>query len=186
MAIHSPRKLTYQDFERIPEDGLRHEILDGVHVVSPAPSLRHQWVSRGVFRALDSFVAARGLGEVFFAPFDVVLSDHDVVEPDLLFISRERLAILTEANVQGAPDLLVEVLSPGTRRRDLGQKLVRYEKLGVLEYWVVDPKTETALIFRKTGDSFAPPLRLAAEAGDRLATPLLPGFGLPLREVFGR
>jgi Uma2 family endonuclease len=186
MAIHSPRKLTYQDFEKIPEDGRRHEILDGVHVVSPSPSRDHQRVAFRLARKLADFVDANRLGEVFMAPFDVVLSDHDIVEPDLLFLSSQRANRLTEANVQGAPDLAVEVLSPSTRRRDLGKKLVRYEKLGVSEYWVLDPKAETALVYARADAGYLPPLRLSAEARDRLTTPLLPGFDLPLRDVFER
>jgi Uma2 family endonuclease len=185
MAVHSPRKLTYQDFEKLPEDGLRHEILDGVHVVSPSPATAHQRVSFHLTLGLGGFVKAHRLGEVFSAPFDIVLSNHDVVVPDLVFISASRAAILTEKNAQGAPDLVIEILSPSSRRRDLGQKLVGYEKLGVAEYWVFDPKSRTALLYRKTGDAFAPPLGLSAEAGDRLTTPLLPGFELPLVEVFG-
>jgi Uma2 family endonuclease len=185
MAVHSPRKLTYQDFEKIPEDDLRHEILDGVHIVSPSPATAHQRVSLNLTLALAGFVRAHQLGEVFQAPYDIVLSNHDIVVPDLVFVSASRAAIITEKNAQGAPDLVVEILSPSSRRRDLGKKLVRYEILGVAEYWVVDPKAETILVYRQGGEAFAPPLHLSAEAGDRLTTPLLPGFDLPLGEVFG-
>jgi Uma2 family endonuclease len=184
MAVHSPqRKLTYEDFVRIPEDGRRHEILDGAHVVSPAPSRIHQRIVVRLVTILEGFVEPRGLGEVYVAPFDVVLSRHDVVEPDVLFLSASRAAILTDANVQGAPDLAVEILSPGTRRRDLGEKRARYELLGVLEYWIVDPKAASVLVFRREGEGFLPPVLLTAEADDRLWTPLLPGLEISLREV---
>ena len=186
MAIHSPRKLTYEDFARIPEDGQRHEILDGVHVVSPAPGRRHQRVSSRLSARLETFVEKKGLGEVYPAPFDVRLSEHDVLEPDLLFISSGRIEILTEDHVLGAPDLAIEILSPSSRRRDLGKKLARYEKLGVLEYWVLDPIEDTVLIFRREDESFLPPIHLAAEQGDRLSTPLHPGLESSLREVFKR
>ena len=187
MAIHSPqRKLTYQDFEQIPEDGQRHEILDGVHVVSPSPNALHQIVFGAAFVKLYVFVMEHGLGRVLSAPFDVVLSEHDIVEPDILFISSSRAEILTESHVQGAPDLVVEILSPSTRRRDLGKKLVRYDELGVQEYWVLEPEASTVLIFRREGDGFLSPILLSAEADDRLATPLLPGLEISLRAVFKR
>jgi len=186
MAIHSPRKLTYEDFVRIPEDGRRHEILDGAHVVSPAPTLDHQRVARRLCTRLDVFCEATGVGEVFPAPSDVVMSKHDIVEPDLLFVSTARRAILGEAYVQGAPDLAVEVLSPSTRRRDLGRKRVRYEACGVQEYWTLDPKTATAQVLRREGEGFLPPVVLSARNDDRLMTPLLPGLEISLREVFGR
>lgn len=184
MAVHSPRKLTYEDFEKIPEDGSRHEILDGAHVVTPAPTPFHQSVSSATFVALYTLVRERRLGKVFYAPLDVVLSDHDIVEPDILFISAARVGILTDKNAQGAPDLIVEILSPRTRHRDLGEKRACYELLGVLEYWVLDPDTATALLFRRHGDGFLPPIRLSAEADERLTTPLLRGLEIPLREVF--
>jgi Uma2 family endonuclease len=188
MAVHSPiRKLTYEDFERFPEDDrLRHEILDGVHVVSPSPTIRHQRLSKRVFRKLDSFVEAQGLGEIFYAPMDVLLSRHDIVEPDLFFIAGDRDGIVTEKNVQGAPDLVVEILSPGTRKRDLVDKRERYEALGVQEYWVFDPDRHTVAAFRREGEHFGPPLRLSAAADERLTTPLLPGLEIRLRDLFAR
>src|SRR5436305_9026054 len=132
------RKLTYDDYVLIPDDGKRHEILDGEHYVSPSPSLGHQRLVARLFRWLDGFVHPRELGEVLFAPLDVLLSWKDVVQPDLLFISRERAEISTEKNVQGAPDLVIEVLSKSTWNLDQDVKLQRYERFGVREYWLVD------------------------------------------------
>jgi Uma2 family endonuclease len=187
MAVHSPtRKLTYEDFARIPEDRQRHEILDGVHVVSPAPTVPHQDLVFAVARKVADFAEVRGLGKVYVAPLDVVLAEHDIVEPDVLFIASSRSSIVGHANVQGAPDLVVEVLSPKTRRRDLGQKRARYEKLGVLEYWAFDPDAATAQVFRREGDRFLPPVLLSAENDDKLTTPLLPGLKISLREIFQR
>jgi Uma2 family endonuclease len=187
MAVHSPiHKLTYEDFERIPEDGLRHEILDGVHVVSPSPTLRHQRISGRLHLALGSFVKAHALGEVFYAPADVLLAEHDIVEPDLFFVAQARAGILTEKNVQGAPDLVVEILSPGSRHRDLVVKRERYELLGVQEYWVVDADRDTVAVYRRESDRFRRPLRLSAAADDRLTTPLLPGLEIGLRDLFAR
>lgn len=190
MVVSSaPRKLTYQDFLRFPEDGKRHEILDGVHVVSPSPLLHHQRLSMRLSLEVGNFVQAHALGELFAAPTDVLLSKHDVVEPDLLFVSAARAAILKDKNVQGAPDLVIEILSPSTRRRDLSSKRVRYELLGVREYWVLDGERDTATVFRRAeeGDAhFQPPILLAAEAGDRLTSPLLPGLEIDLRALFAR
>jgi Uma2 family endonuclease len=179
-------KLTYDDLLLFPDDGKRHELLDGEHFVSPSPSLRHQRIVGRMGVALYTFARDRGLGEVFFSPFDVVLTRHDVVEPDLLFVSASRSALLTEANVAGPPDLVIEVLSPWSRRRDEVLKRNRYEGTGVAEYWIVDPEAESVKVLRRPEPTspFARPLLLSRQDGDALATPLLPGFGLPLAELF--
>jgi Uma2 family endonuclease len=122
---------------------------------------------------------------VFFAPVDVVLSRFDVVEPDLLYMSKERKAqIANDANVQGPPELVVEVGSPSTRRRDETLKRALYERAGVSEYWVVDPELDVVRVYRRDGERFARPIELSLEAGDVLTTPLLPGLELPLSEIF--
>lgn len=184
MALHDlrRRKLTYEDYCLIPEDGQRHEILDGEHYVTPAPFLKHQRISIRLSSRLFGFVDGHGLGEVLAAPADVVLSPNDVVQPDILFISRERARIAGEKNVQGAPDLVIEILSKSTRDRDEGPKLERYEILGVTEYWTVDPETRTARIYRRQGEELA----LAAEipTDGALSTPLLPGLEIFLAKIF--
>jgi Uma2 family endonuclease len=121
---------------------------------------------------------------VLFPRFVVVLARHDIVVPDLFFVSTSRDAVLTETHAQGAPDLMVEIVNPDTRQRDLGTKRERYEQLGVLEYWVVDPEAASVLVFRREGEGFLPPRQLWTEAGDSLSTPLLPGLEISLREVF--
>ncbi|HVR96435.1 MAG TPA: Uma2 family endonuclease [Thermoanaerobaculia bacterium] len=178
------RKLTYEDYALIPDDGLRHEILDGEHYVSPVPPLRHQDTAGSLFVELFSFVEVRRMGRVFFGPLDILLSEHDIAQPDLLFISNERSGILKEANVEGAPDLLVEVLSDSTRQIDEGIKWRIYERFGVREYWLVDPKLRRVTIFRHTGKGFGPAETLSAEAGDVLTTPLLPGLEIRVSEIF--
>lgn len=178
------RKLTYEDYLGLPEDGNRHEILDGEHYVTAAPYLRHQGVVVELTSWIAPFVRRHRLGQFYVAPVDVLLSRHDVVQPDLFFLSNERLPLLTEKNVQGAPDLVIEILSPATRRRDEGIKLETYERFGVREYWLVDPERRTVRIYRRTGDSLRKEADLAAAAGDRLATPLLPGLEIPLADIF--
>jgi Uma2 family endonuclease len=181
----SATKLTYEDFVLFPDDGKRHELIDGEHFVTPSPNRRHQWVLQNLTTLLVPFVRERRLGRVFFAPFDVVFTPHDVVEPDLLYISAERSGILTEANVQGAPDLVVEVLSPSGRRQDELLKRDLYERGGVAEYWIVDPEAETLKVFRRGEDGgFGRAQLLTLRDGDALSTPLLPGLEVPLVAVF--
>jgi Uma2 family endonuclease len=178
-------KYTYEDLQTFPEgDGKRYEIIDGDLLVTPSPMTRHQRVLGNFHWWVRSYLEEAPIGEVFFAPFDVVLSDVNVVEPDLLFLSNARLDRLTQKNAQGAPDLVVEVLSESTRRTDAVRKRKLYERVDVLEYWIVDPELETVKVYRKAGDRFARPIELSSEAGDTLTTPLLPGFKAPLAKLF--
>jgi Uma2 family endonuclease len=177
-------KLTYDDFVLFPDDGRRHELIDGEHYVTRSPNLRHQVVLQNLNYLLYGFVRERQLGRVFVAPLDVVFSFHDVGEPDLIFVSNERASILTAANLQGAPDLVVEVLSPSTRRRDELLKRDLYERAGVAEYWLVDPVAETVKVYRRAGDDFARVVLLSAIDGDTIVSPLLPGLEIPLAAVF--
>lgn len=177
-------KLTYDDLALFPDDGMRHELVDGEHFMTPAPGTGHQWVAQNLNRLLDAFVRQGGLGRVYFAPVDVVFTPHDVVEPDLLFVSQARLGVITPANVQGAPDLVVEILSPASRRHDEVRKLALYDRAGVLEYWLVDAEAETVKAFRRRDGYFDRPELLGARNGDVLHTPLLPGLDIPLRAIF--
>ena len=179
-------KLTYDDFVLFPDDGLRHELIDGEHFVTPSPNAKHQQIVLKLgARILTWIEQHRTGGQVFIAPFDVVFSQFDVVEPDLLYMSSERAAaILTSANVRGVPELVVEVGSPSTRRRDETIKRTLYEGAGVSEYWVVDPELDVVRVYRRDGERFARPSELSAEAGDVLRTSLLPGLDLPLTDTF--
>jgi len=177
-------KFTYDDFLNFPDDGRRHEIIDGEHVVTPSPNTKHQTVSMTLSGALTAYLTHHPVGAVFAAPLDVVFSDLDVVEPDLMYISRERAGVLTEQHVRGAPDLVVEILSPGTRRTDEITKRKLYERFGVAEYWVVDPELDLVKIYRRASNGFTRVAELTAEASDVLTTPLLPGFSIHLAEVF--
>jgi Uma2 family endonuclease len=176
-------KLTYEDFVLFPDDGKRHELIDGEHYVSPSPNTRHQKVLLRLTLFVGRLVSERALGQVFFAPYDVVFTRFDVVEPDLLFVSADRASILTAANAQGAPDLVVEVLSPSSHRQDEVLKRDLYERGGVEEYWIVDPEADTLKLFRREGDRFARPRLLSSRDGDVLGTPLLPGLEVPLSEL---
>jgi Uma2 family endonuclease len=178
------RKYTYEDWLLFPEDGKRYELIDGELFVTPAPSRKHQAAVLRLSYFLFDFLRRNPLGELYPAPFEVHFSNLDVVQPDLLFVANERLASLTEKNLEGAPDLAVEVLSKTTRKTDETRKLRLYEKFGVQEYWVVDPKDESARVFRREGDRLVLARALSAAAADAFETPLLPGLAIPLAEVF--
>jgi Uma2 family endonuclease len=176
-------KFTYDDFLHFPDDGKRHEIIDGEHYVTPSPNTKHQVIVGNHHVLLATYLKAHTIGAVFLAPFDVVFSNLDVVEPDLLYISRERRGVLTDKHVRGAPALVVEVLSPGTRKTDETIKRRLYERCDVQEYRVVDPGRDTIRIHRRTGDAWICVAELG-ERNDALRSPLLPGFSAPLTEVF--
>ncbi len=178
-------KLTYDDFLLFPDDGKRHELIDGEHYVTPSPNTKHQRIVGSLHGAIWNYLRAHAVGEVFLAPFDVVFSRFDVVEPDLLYVSKARAAqILTPKHVKGTPDLVIEVASSSTRRRDETIKRRLYERSGVAEYWVVDPDVDVVRVYRRDGDRFARPVELSLEDGDLLATPLLPKFELSLAQIF--
>ena len=178
-------KLTYEDFVLFPDDGKRHELIDGEHYVTASPNLRHQKILGRLYLLIASWLETNPIGEVFLSPLDVVFTDFDVVEPDLLYVSNDRAAtILTPQNVRGTPNLVIEIGSPSTRRRDETIKRHLYERTGVAEYWVVDPDLDVIRVYRRDGDRFGRAIELSAEAGDMLATPVLPGLELKLERVF--
>jgi Uma2 family endonuclease len=185
-----PLKLTYDDYVALPDDGLQHEIIDGEHYVTAAPTFRHQNIAADLFASLAAHLAEPGRGKVLFAPLDVVLSPHDVVQPDLLFLSAARYAAALAADpryLEFPPDLLVESLSPSTRHKDQDLKRRLYERAGVPEYWLVDPDFITVDVYRRNNDltssAYATPLVLSAGSDDVLATPQIPGWELPLSNL---
>lgn len=178
-------KLTYDDFVLFPDDGKRHELIDGEHYVTPSPNTKHQVVSGNLHLLIASWSETHPIGRVFYAPFDVVFSDFDVVEPDLLYLSNERAAeVITPKHVRGSPEIVVEIGSPGTRKRDETIKRRLYERSGVTEYWVVDPDVDIIRVYRRGTEGFSRAVELSREAGDVLTTPLLPGLDMPLARIF--
>jgi len=178
-------KLTYDDYLLFPDDGNRHELIDGEHYVTPSPKLNHQGISGNLYLLIRSWLEEHPIGRVYYAPVDLVFSRFDVVEPDLLYASNGRLAdIATPKNMQGAPELVIEIGSPSTRKRDETIKRRLYERSGVDEYWVVDPDTEVVRVYRREGEMFGRVTELSREAGDVLTTSLLPGLELPLSRIF--
>ncbi len=135
--------LTYADYAALPDDGRRYEILAGELAVTPAPGRRHQEIVGELFSVLHGHVKARGLGQVFVSPFDVILDDTSVVQPDIVYVAIDRLAIVSERGVDGAPSLAVEVVSPSTRQRDREAKRELYARHGVPHFWIVDPEARS-------------------------------------------
>ena len=174
-------RLTYADYMKTSDDE-RYELLNGELIMSPSPKEIHQYISGNLYFVLGAFVRERNLGKAYFSPFDVVLSDTDVVQPDLLFVSTERAAIITADNVQGAPDLVVEILSPATAERDRTIKLDLYAQYGVKEYWIVDPDAKTITVLLR-GESRFEVSGVFGE-GQSLHSPTLAGFSIDLDAIF--
>ena len=175
-------KFTYEDYQHTPDDK-RYELLDGELIMVPAPNLGHQRIGAKLGTQLYTFVEEKGLGEVFFAPCDVVLSNTDVVQPDLLFVSNERAHLLLGGdNVRGAPDLVVEILSPSTAGQDRTLKRALYFKHGVKEYWLVDPDARTVTVLRLGEDAFE--VEAIYGEGQTMSSPTLTGFSVGLNEIF--
>ena len=149
--------LTYKEYEAFPEDGRRYEIHDGEISVTPAPSPQHQMVSRNLFRLLDQHVRTKGIGEVLYAPIDVILSETSIVQPDLVYLDPARLGGISRRGIEGAPTLVIEVLSASTTRTDRSTKRQLYARHGVPFYWLVDPEERAveALVLGADGYSLA-------------------------------
>ena len=174
-------KYTYQDYLNTPE-GERYELIDGELILVGSPNEGHQLASVKLVSLMHPYVEARDLGRVFHAPYDIVFSDTEVVQPDLMFISKEREDIRTPANVQGAPDLVVEILSPSSLKRDWEDKRELYAKYGVKEYWIADPvhKMVSVMLLR---DGVLELARTYVE-GDTLTSTALEGFSVGVGEIF--
>jgi Uma2 family endonuclease len=169
-------RYTYDDLRRFPDDGKRRELVAGDIVVAPSPNLQHQRIVLGLAATILAYLQRHPLGEVFVAPTDVVFASGDVVIPDVVYVSRERAAILTPGSIQGAPDWLIEVASPSTRQRDVTLKLALYRAQGVHLYWMIDAEAQTVDVWQKDGHhSYMP--------GEMVDVPLLPGLQLQVDTI---
>ena len=177
----NPRvKLTVDDYLATPDDP-RCQLLDGDLILAPAPTYRHTKISFDLAKALDRFVVAHHLGTVSMAPTDIILSENDVVQPDFFFVSTQRIGIIAE-RVHGAPDLVVEVLSPSTADQDLGPKRGLYQRHGVQEYWLVDPDANTIEVLTASETAFI--TAATYTQGGVLTSPLLEGLSIDLAPIF--
>ncbi len=173
-------KLTYAHYVLFPDDGRRHEIIDGDHVVNPAPTPRHQAALGHLFVQLFQQIEQTGLGRVFVSPIDVELSPHDIVQPDLVVVLNEHREIIIPTRIQGTPDLVVEVLSDSTRQLDQVLKKAVYQRAGVPEYWIVDPQQEQVEQFLLHAGQY----RLSGPHRDQLQAGILPGVQIDLQPLW--
>jgi len=174
-------RITYQDYLQMPE-GERYEVLEGDLKMVPAPSERHQRVVLALSYVLVTQVERLGLGRVNIAPLDVILEDDTVVQPDLCIVLKDRLSIVAPEGLRGAPDLMVEVLSPRTAARDREVKRRLYGRYGVREYWIVDPDGRTVEVVVNNGGNMATTGLFAA--ADRVESPLLSTLELVVDQLF--
>lgn len=171
-------RFTRRDLELWPDDGKRRELIDGDIYVAPAPSLFHQRLVVRLVCAVGQYLEARPLGEILIGPLDVLLPGEDTVQPDLIYVSRERATIVTERGIEGVPDWVIEVTSAQDRDYNLETKRLLYREVGVPMYWVVDPETD--MIYVSDGGRFT-----AYSESDLAVVSALPDFALSLEELFG-
>ncbi|MGZ8423523.1 MAG: Uma2 family endonuclease [Candidatus Binatia bacterium] len=174
--------LTYEDYAAMPNDGNRYEILEGELAVTPAPSTRHQIASAKLFKLLSRYIDEESLGILLYAPVDLILESTSVLQPDLLFVSKGRQSIITDRAIEGAPDLVVEVLSPTTSRNDRVTKAQIYARHKVPAYWIVDPDQETVEVYLLNVDSY----RLVVTLQGETPLPVPPFIDLKLaaKDIF--
>ena len=174
-------KLTYEDYRKTPEDE-RYELIDGELIMAAAPNMAHQATQVNLGAPMHTWVRSEDLGYVFFSSCDVVLSEHTTLQPDLIFISNENAGIITDANIQSAPDLVVEIISPSSTGRDWVTKRDLYAKHGVKEYLLIHPIDRTVWVMLLK-DGYLELVDTLYE-GDTLTTPTIEGFSVNLSDIF--
>jgi len=174
-------RLTYDDLRKIPPDRNRYELIEGELFVSAALNTEHQRKTGNLFAELRHFVREHALGEVFIAPYDVVLHPGTVVEPDVLFVSKARPSIIKPDCIEGAPDLVVEVVSDSSRTIDRFAKRDHYAEFGVPEYWLLDPLESRLEVLRLEAGKY----RWVGSfgKGDTLESPTFPGLQIPVSSL---
>ena len=182
MAARSGVRFKADDIWDTPEDGNRYEVIDGKLYVTPAPTWRHQQASAVLSGYLWQYIHPRRLGRIVAAPIGVVLDEENGVQPDLVYVSRERAGIISARGVEGAPDLVIEVLSPGTATRDRGIKMRRYAAAGIPHYWIVAPETGALEAYRLTEDGYE--LAGVHGPGSIFRPELFPGLEIPIDELW--
>ena len=174
-------RYTYKDYAKTPDD-VRYQLIDGELILSPSPTFYHQHISGAMFVELRTWAVSSGTGKVVCAPMDVYLTETDTVQPDILFISEERMHIVEDRYVRGAPDLVVEIMSPSTSRLDLGAKMELYVRHGVPQYWIADPDTRTARMLRLEAGDYTEVASFTEN--DVLTSDAFPGLRIDLGQVF--
>ena len=180
--VNTQTRFTYADYAELPDDR-RYEIIDGELHEMTAPTVRHQNLLGNLFVIFKPYVRSRRLGSVYMAPVDVIFAEDAVVQPDLAFVAESRRRIIQDHAIVGAPDLVIEILSPSTAIYDRGRKADLYARYGVAEYWMVDAETETIEIRRLEDAGYGP---AEAHASGVVSTPLIPGLEACLADVFAQ
>ncbi len=176
------KRLTYKDYLNLPDDGQRYELIHGELVMTPAPVPLHQEVLLKIAKQFSDFLEKNPLGQLFIAPCDVVLDSVNVVQPDIFFISQKRTRIITDKNIQGAPDLIIEIISPTTAYYDLVSKKDVYQQFGVREYWLVDPIRRSVQVLVLTDGKWVVDQEVIGDGS--VASRLLPEFRISLSTIF--
>jgi Uma2 family endonuclease len=182
MSLTSAPPITRSDYDGMPEGPPYFQVIEGELVMSPSPKTFHQSITGNILYLLDQFLAKHLLGEVFVGPLDVFLSDVNIYQPDIIFISNGRKSIVSDQGIEGAPDLVVEILSPSTARYDKGPKRKVYARTGVKELWLIDPEIKTIQVYFLERDSENP----SATHGDNavFTSPQLPGLRINTALIF--
>jgi Uma2 family endonuclease len=175
------KKYTYEDYLKTPEDK-RYELIEGELIMTPSPVPYHQRIVMNIGFKLDEFIKKHGLGKLFLAPCDVYLDDENVLQPDILFVSKDREGIIGEKNIQGAPDLVIEILSENTAYNDMVKKKKLYARFGVKEYWIVDPSEKTVEVFGNKDNVFI--LEKTYTQNDTLESTFIEGLKIKLSDAF--
>jgi Uma2 family endonuclease len=175
------KKYTYDDYMKTSDDE-RYELIEGDLIRLLSPTTKHQRVSGNIMFQINEFVESRNLGEIFHGPLDVVFDNENVMQPDILFISKKRMDIIGEKNIQGAPDLVIEIISESTAYRDLVQKKKLYARFGVKEYWIVIPEESSVEIYSLKDNAFM--LHKSYDKEDTVKSPLLQKLKIELKKIF--
>ncbi len=176
--------LTYDDYAALtPAGSGLYELLNGKIIEMPSPTPAHQRVARQLFKKMDAFVELNQLGELFFAPLDTVFDQTNTFQPDILFISKSRSAIIEAKKIDGAPDLVVEILSDGNTAKEMSYKKYIYESSGVLEYWIVNLLKQTVTVYNNIEGELLP--SGIFPPSEKAISQILPGFELPVSDLFG-
>jgi Uma2 family endonuclease len=185
-AAYPPQgEWTYEDYIHLPDDGWKYEVIEGVLYMTPSPNTKHQRAIVRILLTMGTFVRQKKLGELFASPLDVILPNNlgTPVQPDIFFIRQERLGIVKEGNIEGAPDLVVEVLSPSNWLDDRRVKFKAYSQATIPEYWIVDPIQDTIEVF-VLDDTQSYVLLDRFDLGDIVHSEVIAGFNMPVKDVF--
>ncbi|WP_340691145.1 Uma2 family endonuclease [Hydrogenobacter thermophilus] len=180
-VVLKKKKYTTQDYEKLPE-GSPYQLIEGELIMSPAPSPEHQRVSIRLSSKLFNLLSKSKKGEVLYAPVDVYLNEENAYQPDIVVVLKDGKAKLTERGVEGPPDMVIEILSPSTAYYDLTEKKEVYERVGVKEYWIVDPKRKAIEVYKNTEKGFE--LYSKVKGSGKVKSSVIPEFEVELKEIF--